>query len=69
MFNGCTRLTSAPVLYANNSAANCYRRMFKDCKNLKYIKMLLTDDMTESNSLTDWVVGVSDTGTFVKASS
>lgn len=34
MFDGCTRLTSAPALPATNLAVSCYLRMFYDCTGL-----------------------------------
>ena len=65
MFYGCTNLTSAPVLPATTLADNCYYCMFQDCSSLNYIKaMFLT---TPSTLYTEgWVIGVSETGTFVK---
>lgn len=38
--------------------------MFNGCSRLNYIKMLAIN--IKSNSLTNWVSGVSPTGTFVK---
>lgn len=65
MFFGCTSLTTAPVLPATTLADNCYYCMFQDCSSLNYIKaMFLT---TPSTLYTEgWVIGVSETGTFVK---
>ena len=34
MFNGCTSLTTAPVLSATTLAESCYNDMFKDCTSL-----------------------------------
>ena len=65
MFSGCTSLTTAPELPATTLDSKCYQYMFKDCSNLNYIKMLATD-ISASSCLTDWVLGVSSTGTFVK---
>ena len=31
MFNGCTKLTTAPTLPATELAVNCYREMFQSC--------------------------------------
>lgn len=67
MFYGCTSLTTAPELPATTLANNCYGYMFKGCSNLNYIKAMFTT--TPSYSYTsDWVSGVSATGTFVKNS-
>ena len=66
MFEGCTSLTIAPELPATKMASRCYGYMFHNCTNINYIKMLATD-ISASNALTNWVNGVSSTGTFVKA--
>jgi len=68
MFRGCINLTSAPVLRATDLISNCYAQMFYGCKKLNYIKALFTTDPSGVNYLTDWVNGVSSTGTFVKNS-
>ena len=65
MFNGCTSLTIAPELPATTLANNCYSGMFNGCTNLNYIKMLATD-ISATDCLYNWVIGVSSTGTFVK---
>lgn len=65
MFEGCTSLTIAPELPATTLSNSCYNIMFKNCTKLNYIKMLATD-ISASYCLTDWVYGVSRTGTFVK---
>ena len=65
MFYGCTSLTSAPELPATSLANYCYRYMFQGCSSLNYIKALfLTEPNTKYTS--NWVSGVSTTGTFVK---
>lgn len=69
MFQGCTSLTSAPVLPATTLANYCYYAMFQNCTSLNYIKCLATNDPVGWYCFTDWVSGVSATGTFVKASS
>lgn len=66
MFEGCTGLTQAPELPSTNLMTACYYRMFYGCTNLNYIKMLATD-ISAPNCLSDWVNGVSPTGTFVKS--
>ena len=68
MFQGCTGLTSAPELPATTLAKYCYGYMFKGCTSLNYIKCLATN-ISASNCLSNWVNGVSATGTFVKAAS
>lgn len=64
MFEGCISLTSAPDLLADSITSYAYRKMFKGCSNLNYIKMLATK--ISETDLTDWVLDVSNTGTFVK---
>ena len=65
MFSGCTSLTTAPELPATTLAQFCYIAMFSGCSNLNKITMLATN-INASNCLTNWVSGVSSTGTFVK---
>lgn len=67
MFMRCTSLTTAPELPATTLNEWCYYQMFFGCINLNYIKMLATD-ISAYQCLTDWVYGVSSTGTFVKNS-
>ena len=69
MFRDCINLTSAPELPATTLVSNCYSQMFYGCTKLNYIKALFTTDPSGYNYLTDWVNGVSATGTFVKNSS
>ena len=65
MFHGCTSLTTSPELPATVLAKSCYEYMFADCPNLNYIKAMFTT--TPGSSYTsNWVSGVSNTGTFVK---
>lgn len=67
MFGGCTSLVSAPELPATTLASGCYNYMFQNCTSLNYIKAMFTT--TPSNAYTtDWVSGISSTGTFVKNS-
>ena len=68
MFKGCTSLTAAPVLSATTLVGDCYYGMFAGCTSLNYIKCLATDISAE-NCTTNWLDGVSSSGTFVKASS
>ena len=65
MFEGCTSLTTAPELLATTLVEYCYYYMFRGCTSLNYIKMLATDNSAR-NDLSNWVNGVSPTGTFVK---
>lgn len=62
MFKGCTSLTTAPELLATTLAYSCYANMFQNCSSLNYIKCLATS--IGSYSTTNWVSGVSATGTF-----
>ena len=69
MFDGCTSLTTAPVLPATTLVSRCYNYMFQGCTNLNYIKAMFTTKPTGStitSSTYNWVSGVSQTGTFVK---
>ena len=65
LFHGCTSLTHAPILPATTLVLNCYRGMFRDCRNLSYIKCLATD-ISSSDCTYAWVANVANTGTFVK---
>ena len=65
MFSGCTSLVSAPELPAKTLKNYCYINMFNGCSKLNYIKALFTT--TPSSTYTsNWVKGVSSTGTFIK---
>ena len=65
MFYECSSLETAPELPATTLVKSCYAEMFKNCRKLKFIKML-SIDATAQSCLTNWVSGVSSTGTFVK---
>ena len=67
MFYGCTSLTTAPELPATTLVDRCYNWMFKGCTNLNYVKAMFTD-IPDVEYLSEWLAGVSDTGTFVKNS-
>lgn len=67
MFKGCTSLTTAPELPALTLTGHCYYYMFGGCTNLNYVKCLATDT-SASYCTTEWLSGVSATGTFVKNS-
>lgn len=66
MFRGCTSLTTAPELPAMVLAYGCYNKMFTTCTNLNHIKCLATS-ISATGYVSEWVDGVSETGTFVKA--
>ncbi len=66
MFSGCTRLTKAPELPAQTLAVYCYANMFFGCTSLNSATMMATD-ISANGCLTDWMKGVSATGTFTKA--
>ena len=66
MFFNCTSLTTAPSeLPAATLVNECYASMFWGCVNLNYIKCLATN-ISASFCTTNWVNGVSSTGTFIK---
>lgn len=63
MFSKCSSLTTAPELPATTSRGyDCCGYMFNKCTNLNYVKCLATTTTNTSN----WLNGVSATGTFVK---
>ena len=65
MFFYCTSLTTAPELPATTLVTSCYEYMFCGCSKLNYIKALFKT--TPSTTYTsNWVSGISSTGTFVK---
>ena len=67
MFYRCTSLVNAPELPATTLAAQCYSYMFQGCSKLNYIKAMFTT-APSSTHFSNWVDGVSPTGTFVKNS-
>ena len=68
MFYRCTSLTTAPVLPATTLTNFCYHYMFYGCTSLNYIKCLATNISATFCTL-NWVGDVSNSGTFVKATS
>ena len=64
MFEGCTNMIKAPLLPATKTSSGCYKRLFYGCSKINYIKMLATD--AYNYALSQWVYGVSPTGTFIK---
>jgi hypothetical protein len=63
MFQGCTSLTSAPILPAPTLVSGCYSDMFHNCSNLEYIECYATNPNRNYSSY--WVYGVAQQGTFV----
>ena len=66
LFQG-SDITSAPDLPATTLTKGCYSKMFNGCSKLNYVKAMFTD-ISAQDCLTDWLSGVSTTGTFVKNS-
>ena len=66
MFSNCRRLTTAPVLPASTLKNGCYIKMFYSCSGLNSITCLATDISAEECT-DEWLVDVSETGTFIKA--
>ena len=64
LFQG-SDITSAPDLPATTLTTGCYSKMFFNCSKLNYVKAMFTD-ISAQDCLTDWLSGVSSTGTFVK---
>lgn len=65
MYRGCTSLRTAPKLPAKSLVSNCYGYMFNGCSKLNYIDAAFKT--TPSSQFTsNWVDGVSGSGTFVK---
>ena len=67
MFYNCTSLTTAPELPATTLVSSCYGDMFNGCSSLNYINAMFTTEPGSSYT-SNWVSGVSSTGTFVKNS-
>lgn len=65
MFKNCTSLTTAPVLNARILASECYKSMFSGCSNLNSVTALF---INPGSDVTDWLSGVSPTGTFFRNS-
>ena len=62
MFEGCTSLTTAPVLPATTTAIGCYMDMFYDCSSLNKIVTYAEDEALDA--LMNWVYGVAAQGDF-----
>ena len=77
MFQNCTRLEKSPILSATTLEDRCYGGMFYGCSNLKciyfdnktwgalYTIFYANELISKTYSTSDWVSGVSSTGTFV----
>ncbi len=65
MFDNCTSLITAPELPATTLAEGCYYDIFRNCTKLTHIKCLATD-ISAYKCTSNWVNGVSSTGTFIK---
>ena len=63
MFRDCTKLTSAPELPATTLADYCYYTMFDGCTKLNSLTVY-ANNISATNCTTDWLYGVSSTGTF-----
>ena len=68
MFFNCYSLTQAPELPATNLSEACYYGMFQYCSKLNYVKAMFTTNPSNGSYLSNWLSGVSETGTFVKNS-
>lgn len=66
IFNGCTRLTTAPELPAATKPNGSYDYMFNNCTSLQYVKCLAINVSATPLSNNGWLNNVSPTGTFVK---
>lgn len=64
MYNGCTSLTTAPLLPAKVMGNNGYEQMFQGCSSLNYVKCGAEYLMPNNN----WLQGVAESGTFAAKS-
>ena len=60
MFHGCASISTAPVLLAPTMTTDCYNSMFYGCSLIDEI----TTSQTSFEGCTNWVNGVSVSGTF-----
>ena len=63
MFLNCTGLTKSPELPATTLTEKCYYGMFSGCSSLNEITCY-ANDISATNCTTNWVNGVSSSGTF-----
>ena len=66
MFALCPLLTAAPELPATTLTEGCYAGMFIGCDLLSFVKCMAAD-ISAPECLNDWLSGVAENGTFVKA--
>ena len=62
MFLGCTSLVKAPRIIASGLGAYSCQRMFYGCSSLNWVMVSL--NAWRNDATTDWLEGVSPTGTF-----
>lgn len=66
MFFACTSLKRAPVIHATTFASRSCSEMFRECSNLEYVKMLVSDGFdTKGECIFNMLTDVHATGTFV----
>lgn len=65
LFSGDSYLVTPPELPATTLKQGCYAYMFRNCSSLNYIKCLATD-ISATDCTSNWLSGVSSTGSFVK---
>lgn len=65
MFYNCNNLTNAPTLPAKSLVSYCYHVMFYGCTKLNSIKAMFTTTPS-ADYTSNWVYGVSASGTFTK---
>lgn len=67
MFSGCTSITDSPVLPGTTLVSNCYANMFRGCSKLSGVTALF-ETTPSTTYTTNWLNGVSSTGTFYQSS-
>lgn len=65
MFAGCTALTESPIIMSSKLGQLSCKRMFENCSNLNKITCL-AKEININESTSQWVSGISSTGTFIK---
>jgi len=65
MFEGCTALTTGPIIALTSATKSSCSRMFYNCSSLNYITSYLHS--TTNNYTKDWVYNVAATGIFVNS--
>lgn len=70
MFDGCDKITTAPVLPATVLVNKCYDNMFNGCSNLNYVEAYFSEWPQKTGGYSpyaateNWLNGVASTGTF-----